>query len=85
MLAISFNIFVKERETDYHYFQLQIVSTDLDPFFPCKGVSPTEYLSKEAVRELVDEYLEILLTKKVWVEAGIKKIQGADRMQVVQT
>lgn len=86
MFAIAFKAFVKERESDYHYYQISIVSTDLDSFFPHK-ITPTEYLAKESVREDVEEYLNILLRKKVWVEAGIQKVMAgsSEQLQIVHT
>ena len=77
---------MKERESDHHYYQISIVSTDLDAFFPDK-ISPTEYLAKESVREELEEYLNFLLRKKVWVEAGIKKVKGesSEQLQIVHT
>ena len=84
VLAIAFKVFVKERETDYHYYQIAIVSSDIDSFFPCK-ISPAEYLAKETVREKLEDYLENILRKNVWVEAAIKKVEGTDQMTIVQT
>lgn len=86
VFAIAFKAFVKERESDYHYYQISIVSTDLDSFFSHK-IIPTEYLAKESVREEVEDYLNILLSKKVWVEAGIKKVvsESLEQLQIVHT
>jgi hypothetical protein len=84
VLAIAFKIFVKERESDIHYYQLQIVSSDLDSFFPDK-ISPSEYLAKESIREKLDDCLEVLLRKNVWVEAGVQRIEGTHQMKIVQT
>jgi hypothetical protein len=85
VLAIAFKIFVKERQSDSHYYQLQIVSSDLDSFFPDK-ISPSEYLAKESIREKLDDCLEVLLRKNVWVEAGVQRTEGTDQqMRIVHT
>jgi hypothetical protein len=37
------------------------------------------------VREKLDDCLEVLLRKNVWVEAGVKRIEGTDQMRIVHT